>query len=126
MMLLIPVGAYAAGQLVTIVGPGGSGPGTSAKVVGGKLLVGDGAGALTVNGSTRPAPPVEPWRKSGAAKASVANELVLVGPTSKPINLNSLTVAAARGLNGEVQISVLPSFPHEGELCDTTRSSEPS
>jgi hypothetical protein len=43
------------------------------------------------------------------------------GPTSKPINLTSLTVGAARGIAGEVQISVLPSFPNTGELCDSTQ-----
>ena len=45
---LIPVGAQAAGQLMTIVDADSS---AKAHVEGGKLRVGDGSGAMTVNGA---------------------------------------------------------------------------
>jgi hypothetical protein len=50
--LVLPVGARATGQLVTLVDPSTS---SKAHVDDGKLLVGDGQGSLTVNGSVRDA-----------------------------------------------------------------------
>jgi hypothetical protein len=60
--LVLPVGARAAGQLVTIVDPDTT---NKVQVDGGKLRVGDGAGSLTVDGTVAalPALATHPWRK---------------------------------------------------------------
>ena len=64
MALLLPVGAQAAGQLMTIVDADTN---ARAQVEDGRLRVGDGNGAMTVNGAVaaRPAPPAEPFSVVG-------------------------------------------------------------
>jgi hypothetical protein len=53
--VMLPIGARAAGQLVTLVDPTTD---SKARVDSGKLRVGDGSGALTVNGSVATTPQV--------------------------------------------------------------------
>lgn len=80
-----------------------------AHVAGGKLLIGDGKGALTVDGSVKAQvrPPARPWNavnfvtvSTGASRAELFSALV---PTK--LNLTSFTVAAT-GSSGSVQLSV--------------------
>lgn len=59
----------------------------------GRLVVGDGGGPLTVDGSTRPLAPALPW----SGRAILPNDTthgLLAGPVATTINLTSLTVTA--------------------------------
>ena len=68
MALLLPVGAHAAGQLMTIVDADSQ---AKAQVEDGRLRVGDGRGAMTVDGAVaaRPALPVDPFSVTGVTSS---------------------------------------------------------
>ena len=66
--LFVPVGALATSQLVTLVDPDG----TRAQVDGGELRVGDGAGALTVNGTVDTRADGTPFHRALIANAEGA------------------------------------------------------
>jgi hypothetical protein len=92
--LLLAAGgvSYAAtGNAVNIVDPVAAA--NKAKVdASGKLYVGDGSGPLSVDGtvSGRPAAPASPW----SASVNINSGLVaLVGPSSLPINVTSLSIS---------------------------------
>jgi hypothetical protein len=88
-----------AGQIVNVSDPLNA---NTAKVdSAGKLYVGDGAGALSVDGtvSGRPAAPALPWRSSQEIQAGVW----IAGPSAAPINVTSLSIStdatSGNGLN---------------------------
>ena len=89
--LLLPVGARATGQLVTLVDPSTS---SKARVDAGKLRVGDGSGPLSVDGrvGSYPAPGVG---KSVGGLVSGAGEKPIAGPFAAGVRLaiTSLTLA---------------------------------
>ena len=89
--VLLPVGARAAGQLVTLVDPIDS---SKTRVDDGKLRVGDGNGSLTVDGSVRVAAPVSPFTVTAEVKA--------IGPTA-------VLVAQRRGPH-RLAISAITGF----------------
>jgi hypothetical protein len=66
------------------------GDGKGALTVDGRVSVTDGSGALTVDGAIRPLAPAAPFSASGSF---TGNDLIY-GPTSSTINLTSLTVTA--------------------------------
>ena len=78
MALLLPVGAHAAGQLMTIVDADSS---AKAQVEAGKLRVGDGDGAMTVDGAVgaRPALPAEPFSVAGTLPGTNNDHFVSLG-----------------------------------------------
>ncbi len=81
----------ATGQAVNLVDP--STASHKAKVdAAGRLLVGDGAGPLTVDGvvSGRPAAPSAPWRASEDIQGSL---VAIAGPSSLPIDVTSLSIS---------------------------------
>src|SRR5947209_6026786 len=53
----------------------------------GKLLVGDGAGGLTVDGAVRPLAPTSSFSKSAAMPGSAVSTVQIAGPTSLPIDV---------------------------------------
>jgi hypothetical protein len=89
-----PVGAIAAtGQLINIADPS-----NSAQVAhvdaSGRLEVGDGSGALTVDGAVRPQAPSAPWSAHAVAPTGSSGYYVplLLGPTSTAVNVTSLSI----------------------------------
>jgi hypothetical protein len=89
-----PVGAMAAtGQLINIADPGNA---TQVAHVdaGGHLEVGDGSGALTVDGTIRPQAPAAPWSAQAVAPNGSSGYYVplLLGPTSTAVNVTSLSI----------------------------------
>jgi hypothetical protein len=69
------------------------------------LLVGDGSGPLTVDGtvSGRPAAPASPWRASQDIQGQF---IFIAGPSSSPIDLTSLSIStdASSGANLNVYL----------------------
>jgi hypothetical protein len=66
-VVLVPVGASAAGQLFSIVDPQ---TGSKARVDAGRLRVGDGSGPLTVDGVTALAAPAQPFNSTVTVRAT--------------------------------------------------------
>lgn len=75
----------------------------------GRLRVGDGSGSLTVDGTVtaRPLTPSAPWQRAIAGRGSPGAFLLdeLVGPTSRQINVSSLTIAIAQGQPAGTSVS---------------------
>ena len=113
--VLVPVGVQAVTSSVTISDP--QKPASKARVLGGKLLVGDGLGPLTVDGkvSAIPAPPKVPlW---GQAHLTDTNRHVsLAGPFSSTnvFHVTSLTFANTGTTALEVRVRVMSP----GTKCD--------
>ena len=112
-VLLLPVGAQAAGQLMTIVDPTS---GAKAQVDGGKLRVGDGSGAMTVNGqvAARPALPASPFSISGDTTTS--SEFVNLG--SGRIAITDVVLSQSDDTPAAITVSV--DLYHEGGDGDCT------
>jgi len=102
-LIAVPVGVRAAGNLVTIVDPSATTAAGGAKVAGGKLEVGDGSGALTVDGSVRPLAPTTNWFATEDVP-SVPGRKALVGPTTAPIDVTSISVSLLAGGTGEANV----------------------
>lgn len=88
-----------AGQIVNVSDPVNA---NTARVdASGKLNVGDGSGALSVDGTVaaRPAPPASPWRASEDIQAGA----FIAGPSAAPINVTSISIStdAATGSNAD-------------------------
>src|SRR6266542_4193978 len=109
--LLLPVGARATGQLVTLVDPSTS---SKARVDAGKLRVGDGSGALSVDGRVGryPAPGVG---KSVGGLVSGAGEKPIAGPFAAGVRLaiTSLTLANFGSGPTRADLMGMPSPPAE-------------
>jgi hypothetical protein len=128
-LVLLPVGAWAVTATVTtIADPShpthkarvtaqgrlavtGCDSDSCAAVDSGKVRVGDGSGALSVDGTVRVAPPSARWY---AFHAQTSAWFTIAGPTSKTINLDSLTVVAS---GGEVEI-VANVVPDSVTTCE--------
>ena len=114
-VLLLPVGAQAAGQLMTIVDADSA---TKAHVDGGKLRVGDGNGAMTVNGqvAARPALPASPFSISG--DTTTGSEFVNLGRGRIAIT----DVVLSQGNDSGAAITVSVDLYREGGdgNCTTT------
>ena len=100
--VLFPFGAWAAVSFtnVAITDPGGV---NQAKVdAKGKLAVGDGAGALTVDGSVGASLPSKPIT---IARTTVASTRQLIyGPQSKPFGITSITVSSSCDVSVEFDV----------------------
>jgi hypothetical protein len=116
-VVVTPTVVYAAAtsSSVTISDP--THPAHKAHVTAGKLLVGDGKGALTVDGAVKAGvqPPARPWNPvnfvtvNGAAPRAALFSAVV--PTK--LNLTSFTVAAT-GNSGSVQLDVQVYVSQDG------------
>lgn len=109
-VVLTPTVVYAAtGSSVTITDPTHASRKAHVTVAG-KLMVGDGSGALTVDGTVnaRPVAPAHPWNPVNyivVTSGSPRNELYEATQPTK-LNITSFTVAATGSSAGTVQLSV--------------------
>jgi hypothetical protein len=116
---LVGTALAAAGQIVNISDRSGSA--FFAKVdSAGKLAVGDGNGALSVDGTvaSRPAAPASPWRVSDDIETAGK---FIAGPSASPINVTSLSVStdAPSGQSLDVRL-FLYHVPSTATSCSTT------
>jgi hypothetical protein len=104
-LLLFPVGAWAAFTVSHVTITDNGGVNTANVDAGHHLLVGDGTGPLTVDGtvSGRPLPPVSAFQFNND---TATGDTFVLGPAplSTAINLTSLTVSVPPNQNGDVQL----------------------
>jgi hypothetical protein len=103
---LVGTAAATAGQIVNVSDPVNA---NTAKVdSAGRLEVGDGAGALSVDGtvSTRPAAPASPWRAATNITAPSPG-VAIAGPSSAPINLTSLSLSTDAPSGSGVEVTLI-------------------
>jgi hypothetical protein len=116
-VVLTPTIVYAAAtsSSVTIADPGH--PARKAHVARGKLFVGDGKGALTVDGAVaaRPVAPARPWNAVNFVSVSSGTPRSELFSSTVPnkLNLTSFTVATA-GNSGTVTLSVQVYISNSG------------
>jgi hypothetical protein len=120
-VILMPTAVWAASSSLVRVTDGN---GHIAKVVKGKLVVGDGKGAMTVDGTVkvanqphsmkvsgtvnaRPVSPAQPWNTVNGVDLSAADssKVMYQGTVGTRINLTSFTAAADGGTAGIVRSS---------------------
>ena len=94
MSMLLPVGAAASEMLTTIVDPNSD---AKAQVDAGKLRVGDGAGALTVNGTVGALPPGRPFRLRFEDSSSDGDYIMNIPPYEVPAG-KQLMITMVSGL----------------------------
>lgn len=112
-VIALPVGVYAAAttSIVTIGDP--TTPGNQAHVdASGRLQVGDGSGALTVDGTVRVAPPAKPFVKYG----NYSGTHVLAGPTTSAIDVTSLAVSTNNS-SGSIVSLYVEQYPSTATKC---------
>jgi hypothetical protein len=112
--VLMPQAVHAASSVFTIVGPGITDQAKGAKVSGGSLRVGDGAGPLTVDGTVSAAPvaPADPFTSTEDVNGTFNR---LVGPTSNAISVTSLSVSpVASPINFFIYAVTVPT----GNACN--------
>jgi hypothetical protein len=117
-LLLLPVGAWAAYTVSHVTITDNAGVNTANVDAGHHLLVGDGTGSLTVDGtvSGRPLPPVSAFQFNN----DIAGDEFVVGPgpVSTSINVTSLTISPAVNQNADVQLRVVFQ-PGNATMCST-------
>jgi hypothetical protein len=112
-----PVGAMAAtGSFVNITDPVNAAQ--KARVdASGHLEVGDGSGALTVDGATRPMAPGAPWWSS--MDVGPADMMALVGPSSAAVNFTSLSITMDASSTGSRDVRIAAkNVPSSATICD--------
>jgi hypothetical protein len=105
-VVLVPVGAMAAtGSLVNITDPVARSH--KARVdTAGRLKVGDGSGALTVDGTVRVASPVTTWYATKLLTSGSTFDVPFVGPTTARIDITSLTVSGSATGDQHVDLKI--------------------
>ena len=105
--LMIPVGAYAAGQLVTIADPTSN---VGARVTSGRLWVGDATGPLTVDGTidVRYRPPSATFLLNDSLPNTTVSGtwVILTGPTSSTLAITSYHLANYFGNPGGLWVEL--------------------
>lgn len=104
-LLLLPVGAWAAYTVSHVTITDNAGVNTANVDAGHHLLVGDGVGSLTVDGtvSGRPLPPTSPFQFNENIQA-IDTFVIGPAPLSTAINLTSLTISVPASQTGDIQI----------------------
>jgi hypothetical protein len=86
----------------------------------GKLAVGDGSGALSVDGTvaSRPAPPGSPWSASIDIQSNIHP---IAGPSASPINITSLSVSTEAPSGGQLHVALYAyHVPSSATSCNNT------
>jgi hypothetical protein len=125
-LLLWPVGAWAAYTVSHVTITDNAGVNTANVDAGHHLLVGDGTGSLTVDGtvSGRPVAPLSPFQFNNDISTLTFQFVVGPAAVSTAINVTSLTVSVPANENGDV---LLRGFvqPGTATTCSTAGSSVP-
>jgi hypothetical protein len=106
--VLMPTAVYAAATIVQLSDPYS---GSKARVFSGKVAVGDGSGALTVDGAVSPKLAYGAFSKS-ASGTEATRAVLRVIPANTGVVITSLTVAYYGGATGNVQVTTFtPDTP---------------